>query len=408
MTTTATLDRYDPLAVDVQADPYPYYEMLRRHAPVYHVGTLDLWAVSRYDDVRRVMHDHDAFSSQAMAAAVTRPNDYALQAGLAEPDVEPTVSIVGTDGAMHARLRSIVNRGFTPRRIASLEPEIRAMARTYVDAFLEAGGGDVQSALAVPFPIDVIAALLGVDAARRADFRRWAEHMVIAVFERPDDEEQMRILQSGVEMTEWLDAEIAARGNRAGDDFISVLLHAERDTGALDHEELLVFVFTLLVAGSITTAYLIGNALLALRDRPYVVDAVRSDVSLVPGLVEETLRFDAPTQLMLRTAVDDVTIAGTTIPRGATVAPLLGSANRDEGMFPLAGVFDPERRPTDHLAFGHGVHYCLGAALARIEARVVFEELLGRARTIEPAGRAERVDSLVFRGPSQLPLAVTT
>ena len=185
MTSTVTTYHYDPLAVDVQANPYPYYEMLRRDAPVFRVPELDLWFVSRYEDVRRVMHDNVAFSSQAMAAAVTRPNEIAKEAGLADEADPGTVSIVGTDGAMHSRLRSIVNRGFTPRRIASLEPEIRAMARAYVDAFVEAGGGDVQSAIAVPFPIDVIAALLGVDAERRADFRRWSEYLVRAVFDQP-------------------------------------------------------------------------------------------------------------------------------------------------------------------------------------------------------------------------------
>jgi cytochrome P450 len=406
MTSTVTTYRYDPMAVDVQANPYPYYEMLRRDAPVIHVPELDLWFVSRYDDVRRVMHDNVAFSSQAMAAAVTRPNDMAKEAGLADEADPGTVSIVGTDGAMHSRLRGIVNRGFTPRRIAGLEPEIRAMARTYVDAFVDAGGGDLQSAIAVPFPIDVIAALLGVDAERRADFRRWSEYLVRAVFDQPDADEQQRMLESGVEMTEWLDNEIASRTDRAGDDFISVLMRAEQEGGALDHDELTVFVFTLLVAGSITTAYLLGNAVLALLDRPHVLDAVRADPSLVPALVEETLRFDAPTQLMLRTATADLEIAGTRIPKGANLAPLLGSANRDDSMFPLPGVFDPGRRPAEHLAFGHGVHFCLGAALARIEARVVFEELFARVGAIAPAGPCERVQSLVFRGPKSLPVAV--
>jgi cytochrome P450 len=412
MTDTATPYRYDPLAPDVQADPYPYYAMLRREAPVYHLADLDLWAVSRFDDVRRVMRDNASFSSEAMAEAVSRPDEFAEHAGLAEEDHGPTVSIIGTDGEPHARLRQIVNRGFTPRRIAALEPEIRAMARRYVKDFVDAGGGELQAAVAVPFPIDVIAALLGVDAVRRDDFRRWAEHMVIAVFERPDDEQQLAILQSGTDMMEWLEDVIAMRDGSDADDLVSVLLRAERGvdgdgSGALTHDELRVFAVTLLVAGSITTAYLIGNAVLALLDRPHVLAAVRDDLALVPPLVEEALRFDAPTQLMLRTATADIEIAGTTIPRGATVAPLQGSANRDENAFPLPDVFDPHRRPTEHLTFGHGAHYCLGAALARMEARVALEELLSRVRGLEPTGRAERVESLVFRGPRTLPLRIT-
>jgi cytochrome P450 len=410
MTSTVGLDqyRYDPLAPDVQADPYPYYSMLRRDAPVSYLPELDLWAVARYEDVRRVMRDNVAFSSEAMADAVSQPEEFARRAGLADGDRDANISIVGTDGPTHARLRQIVNRGFTPRRIGSLEPELRAMACRYVDAFVDAGGGDVQAAVAVPFPIVVIAALLGVDGARRDDFRRWAESMVIAVFERPDDDQQLEIVQHANEMMEWLDEVIATRDDRDGEDLISVLLRAERDGGALTHDELRAFVVTLLVAGSITTAYLIGNAVIALAHRPHVVADVHGDLTLVPPLVEETLRFDAPTQLMLRTATTDVDIAGTTIPKGATVAPLQGSANRDESMFPLPDVFAPRRLAIEHLAFGHGVHYCLGAALARMEARVVLEQLLARVRSIEPTGRVERVNSLVFRGPKVLPVGVTT
>jgi hypothetical protein len=161
------------------------------------------------------------------------------------------------------------------------------------------------------------------------------------------------------------------------------------------------------VAGSITTAYLIGNGTLALFDNRTALDAVRADHSLVPALVEETLRYDAPTQMMFRTATDDMEISGTAIPAGATVAALLGSANRDETVFTDPDRFDLGRHNLEHLSFGHGVHFCLGAALARIESRIAFEELLAPIRTLEVVGDVERVSSLVFRGPTRLPLRIT-
>jgi cytochrome P450 len=407
--TNVTLTDYNPLAPAVNADPYPYYAELRRHSPVRHVTDLDLWVVSRHADVRRVMHDHTGFSSEAMAAAVARPAEYAIEAA-DEPDEDepPPVSIVGTDGETHSRLRHIVNRGFTPRRIAELEPAIRRIARELLDDFAASGGGDLQHDVAVPFPTVVIAELLGVDPDRRQDFRRWSEHMVFGVFEQADQQQQREIAASAEEMMDWLDGVIAERTGHSGSDLLSVLLSAELEGGALSHDELKTFAVTLLVAGSITTAYLIGNGILALLEDPAALDTVRADGSLIPLLTEETLRYDAPTQMMFRTATDDIEIAGTTVPRGATVAPLLGSANRDETVFADPDRFDVGRRNLEHLTFGHGVHFCLGAALARIESRIAFEELFRCARGFELTGDVERVSSIVFRGPTRLPVRLLT
>jgi cytochrome P450 len=392
---------YHPLSPAVLADPYPTYAELRADAPVSRVEDLDLWVVSRHADVRRVLHDARTFSSAAMAAAVARPMEY----GDEPHTLEDPVSIIGTDGPTHARLRGLLNRGFTPRRIGALEPRIREIARGLLDDMVAAGPVvELQCAYAIPLPVIVIAELLGVGTDRRADFRRWSEAMVLGVFEQPDAAEQQDVARCGREMGEWLDGVIADRIAHPGPDLISALLAAEHEGSALSHDELVVFVFTLLVAGSSTTTYLIGNGVLALFDAPECREAVGTDPAVIPGLVEEVLRWDAPTQLMLRTALSDVEIAGTTIPAGATVAALLGSANRDEAVFAEPDRLDPRRDTRDHLAFGHGAHYCLGAALARLEARVAFEELLGRAAALEPTGAARRVESLVFRGPVSLPV----
>jgi cytochrome P450 len=395
---------FDPLSSEVQADPYPVYAELRRRAPVHHVETLDAYAVSRYDDVRRVLHDAETFSSEAMAELVRRPVAIGNEAGTFDGPPQQAISIIGLDGEHHARLRKIVNRGFTPARIARYEGEVRRIAGALADMLVASEAGDLQNHYAIPLPTIVIAALLGVDSQRREEFRRWSEDMVLAVFEPTGPEQQARIAASGEQMGAWLDDVIAAHTRSEDDDLISVLLRAELEGGALSHEEFEVFVFTLLVAGSITTAYLIGSAVAWLIAEDEVGTAVRRDPRLVGALVEETLRIDAPVQAMFRTATRDVEIAGVRIPRGATVMALIGSANRDERCFTNPDHFDLARGVGEHLSFGHGVHHCLGAALARLEARVAIEVLLERTAAISAAGPIERVRSVVFRGPTRLPV----
>jgi cytochrome P450 len=401
---TGTAVAYDPFAAEVQSDPNPFYAALRREAPVYYVESLDAYAVSRYRDVRRVMHDHATYSSEAMAALVARPVELGRDGDGFDVPPDESISIVGLDGADHTRLRTIVNRGFTPRRIGRLEDEMRAIARPYVDALVSHGGGDLMAGFAVPFPTVVIAEILGVDPARRADFRRWSEHMVLAVFEPMTPDQRDAVLVSGSEMGAYLDDVFAERAGSTDDDMVSLLLRAELEGGALTRQELGVFVATLLVAGSITTAYLIGSAVMQLAQEPRLLAEVRADPTLIAAVVEETLRHQAPVQMMFRTATADVDIAGTTIPKHATVLPLLGSANRDEQMFTYPESFDVRRPAGESLAFGHGAHYCLGAALARLEARVALEEILRAAAVLEPADPMERITSLVFRGPTALPL----
>jgi cytochrome P450 len=400
---------YDPLSPAVQADPYPYYAALRRDAPVTFVESLDTYAVSRYEDVRRVMHDHETFSSEAMADLVARPGEYATDVvDDSKATAASATSIVGTDGDTHQRLRLIVNRGFTPRRIAQLEERMRTTTARLLAGLSARGGGDLQRDLAVPFPTIVIAELLGVAPEQRDDFRRWSEHMVQGVFEPTSAVDPQLIAESGRRMGDWLDTLIAERHGSTGDDLVSVLLRAELEGGAMTHDELRGFVFTLLVAGSITTAYLIGNAVGRLLDAPELAARARHDAALVRRIVEESLRHDAPTQLMFRTATTDVEIAGTTIPRRSIVAALLGSANRDPSVFADPDRFDPDRDTGAHLAVGHGVHFCLGAALARLEASTAISELLARAGRLERAGPVERVESLVFRGPTELPIRMSS
>ena len=396
---------YDPLDPLLREDPYPSYAALRREAPVYQVPGLGIWAVSRHADVIAVLRSPERFSSAAMAAAVRKPADLAPADSPGEAPDPAAMSIIGADPPGHTRLRSIVSRAFTPRRIADLEPRVREIARDLLARFVPRGECDLVADYAVPLPVGVIAELLGIDRERHADFKRWSDAAMRAVFDSPGPAEGEQLGQALAEMNDYVEQAIAARRSRPGDDLIGTLLRAESQEGALTGDEVKLFVFTLLVAGNVTTTHLIGNAMLALLSHPSELAKLTRTPSLVPQLVEEALRYDAPVQFTLRTATRDVELAGVTIPHGAMVAPISASANRDDRVFPDPDRFDVTRPAKDQLAFGHGIHFCLGAALARLEARVAFEELLPRIR--DPIGAGERVtwtNVLTLRGPTALRL----
>jgi cytochrome P450 len=352
-----------------------------------------------------ILHRPDLFSSAAMAAAVQRPNDFAPADASGRTMDRTAVSLIGSDPPEHTRLRNIVSRGFTPRRITALEPRIREIALGLVERFAARGACDLVTDYAVPLPVMVIAELLGVDPERHADFKRGSDAMIRAAFDPLTEDEAAEVGERLREISDYLDEVTAARQRCPADDLISTLVEVETRDGALSADEVKIFVYTLLAAGNVTTTNLIGNAMLALLVHPAELERVRRDPALVPALVEEALRYDAPVQLLLRTATEDTEIAGVPIPKGALVAPLFASANRDESVFPDPDRFDVTRNPRDHLAFGHGIHFCLGAPLARLEARIAFEVLL--ARLVDVALDEEEVawvQSLVMRGPKRLGL----
>jgi hypothetical protein len=399
---------YDPLEPQFLADPYPTYAQLRERVPVCHLPAHGLWVVSRYRDVLSVLRQPERFSSAAMALAVTRPREFAPRGGEgadeAAWDAGEGVSIVGTDGERHDRLRGVVNRGFTPGRIAALAPRVERIVDELAAPLLEAGECEFVRQFAIPLPVTVIAEMLDIDPERRADFKRWSDAAVQGVFEPLDEAQQKEVGERLAEMGEYFDVVIEERRRRPGDDLVSVLIRAEAEHGALTPLEVRVFVFTLLVAGVVTTTHLLANAMRALVAHPDELAKLAAAPALVASLVEEALRYDAPVQLLLRTATEETELSGVRLPRGATLGLLFGSANRDGAVFPEPDRFDVTRAPRDHLAFGHGVHYCLGAALARLEARSAFTALLRRMREPELVGEPPNLRSLVFRGPVRLPL----
>ena len=391
----------DPFALVAADDPYPALGQLRSIAPVHWLPDRQAWVVTGYPEARRVLVDTDAFTSEAMADFVTRPGQYDE-----ESDGPTAVSIIGTDGEAHQRLRRIVNRGFTPRRVEPRRARIVEMAHELApgDASRVV---DLQSTFADVLPAMVIADLLGVDRDRQAEFHRWSEAMMLAVFGSPTDEQAIEVESCLHAMGSWLDDTIATRHDLAGDDLISVLLRAEAMEDVLDHNELRTFVFTLLVAGSITTAFLIGNGLLVAARHPEVWHGVASGHIAPADFVEEVLRYDAPAQIMLRTCRRDTDLGGRQVRAGAIVAVALGAANRDVRAFADPDRFRPAPRDAPHLAFGYGPHFCLGAALARLEATVAFEVLAQRASGIELAEPVSRLPSEFFRGPNHLMARLT-
>lgn len=387
---------YHPLDPEVVRNPYPSYARLRREAPVCRTP-LGFAAISRYDDILDVLRRPQTFSSSAMGDLINGVK------ALSPEDLGQGETLLGSDPPVHSRLRKIVNRAFTPRRIASLEPRIRSIAEDLVAALPSEGISDLVTGAAVPLPVSVIAEILGIDPERRGDFKRWSEEILAAVAGPPTPELRARLDRSFLERAAYLDEVVEDRKRRPRDDVISDLVRAEQEDGAMTDDEVGNFIVLLLVAGNETTTNLIGNALLAALEQPQLLETIAGDLSLVPALVEETLRYDAPVQLTFRRARQEVEIAGEKIHEGEVLGLLLGSANRDERHFRDPDRFDLAREKTAHLAFGLGTHFCLGANLARLEARVAFEALLARFRHFELADREiERLPSLITRGPKAL------
>ncbi|MBI5289609.1 MAG: cytochrome P450 [Chloroflexi bacterium] len=380
---------FNPFTQEFKDDPYAVYTRLRAEAPVFHTG-LNLWVVSRYDDVSHVLKNPQVFSSAGMGGS---PN----------LDGRGTRTIINTDPPDHTYLRNLVNRAFTPRMVAEMEPRIREITRGLIDRVAASGRMDLVADLAVPLPVTIIAEILGVEPDRRDDFKRWSTAVISATAADPSAREAL----SGdlLAFRQYFEEAVERRRRAPRDDLISALVRAEEADGRLTTEEIVAFAMLLLIAGNETTTNLIGNAMKALCDHPEQMERLREDPARIPNMVEEALRWDSPVQFLFRTTTQDTEVAGTAIPAGNTVIPIYASGNRDDAKFPDAARFDIERNTQGHLAFGMGVHFCLGAPLARLEAKVAFEELLRRFDGITLEPRAKRLDSLFLRGMERLPLA---
>jgi cytochrome P450 len=376
----------------VKADPYPYYAELRREAPVFQIEGFGAYAVSRYEDVSYVLMHPEVFSSIGMGQVSIRERT--------------TRMLIGVDPPEHTRMRSLVNRSFTPRMVADLEPRIREVTSELVDRIAERGEMDLIDDLAMPLPVTIIAEILGVDPAHKDDFKRWSDQVLLDESEGMTPEEQERIRADMQAFQDYFANAADERRREPRNDMISDLVRAETEQQALSSDEVLAFIALLLIAGNETTTNLLGNAMRALLDNPDQMAMLHWDPALIPNAVEEALRFDAPVQFLFRRTTKNVKLAGGKIPEGALVLPVFGSANRDERRYADSERFDVTRDAGGHLAFGHGIHFCLGAPLARLEAAVALEALLTRFTDFEGTdGPVELISSQFLRGPKHLKLS---
>jgi len=376
---------------DFWLDPYPSFAQLRAEAPVLWHDEAQLWTIARHDDVMRISRDPAAFCSGQGVLPADR-----------DRDVDTASSILFLDPPDHQRHRKLVSPAFTPRRISALEARVRELARELLDDIDSDGPVDFPPAVAEPLPMLVIAEMLGVPVEDRDRFKIWSDAMIEAATEPKEDTYNL-----AAELWEYFEKIIEQRRARPSDDLVSVIAHAEVDDVPLTNAELNGFCMTLLVAGNETTRNLITGGVEALARYPEQMQRLVEDRSLIPTAVEEMLRWVTPVMNFARTATTDVELRGQRVEAGQMVFMLYGSANRDPDPFgPSADTFDVGRQPNPHVAFGFGEHFCMGASLARLEARVLFDELFQRFSTIELAGDPERLRSSLMRGLVHLPVTV--
>lgn len=381
-----------PTRNDPTLNPFPWYEQMRKSQPVSYNTGRGGWGVFRYEDVQHVLTDYATFSSQFYGSG-----------GAQHTSMPFAASMISTDPPRHRQLRSLVTQAFTPRAIENLSRRIEQIVAALLDQALPRGELEVIHDLGEPLPVIVIAELLGIPTEDRARFKVWSDAVVSFAASG-----EMSGFQAQREMVAYFLQIIEQRRREPGDDLISGLLQAEIEGERLSMPELLGFCALLLVAGNETTTNLIGNAMLCFTEQPETWTRLRAEPALLPQAIEEVLRFRSPVQAMFRVSTEPTELGGQKIPGGAPVVAYIGSANRDEAQFPQPDEFDIERKPNRHIAFGHGIHFCLGAPLARLEARIALNALLERVESFRRKDNTplEGIKSPIVYGVRRLPLVI--
>jgi cytochrome P450 len=391
----------DPYDYDFHEDPYPYYRRLRDEAPLYHNEDLGFWALSRHQDV------HQGFRN---STTLSNRDGVSLDPVSRGPHASKTMSFLAMDDPAHLRLRTLVSKGFTPRRIRELEPRVTELAVQHLDIMLEkAGSGvtvDYVAEFAGKLPMDVISELMGVPVADRDRIRAMAD----GVMHREDGVTDVpaAAIEASLGLIVYYQQMIAERRNEPTEDLTTALLEAEIDGDRLTDEEILGFMFLMVIAGNETTTKLLANAAFWGYKNPDQLTQVYHDLSRVPLWVEETLRYDTSSQILARTVSGELTLYDTTIPDGDVLLLLPGSGHRDERAFDNPDDFVIGREiGSKLLSFGSGAHFCLGAHLARMEARVALTELFRRIKGYQvDEANSVRVHSSNVRGFAHLPMTL--
>ena len=373
---------YDPTTARFQTEMHDVYRVLRDEFPVYQDPERRFFAISRFADVWNAVHDWATFS-----------NDHVAEADALMPQM------IYMDPPRHTELRALVSRAFTPKRMADLEPRIREVARELTDRFVPTGTCDLVADFAAPLPSTVIGEAIGVPPEHLESFRDWTEQFISIT--GPED-----FAEAAAKIYGLFGELLAERKANPRDDLMSALIAAEIDGEHLSDEELLGFSFLLLIAGNDTTTTLIGLGAELLARHPDQRAELVADPALIPGALEEMLRIEAPTQVLPRTAMRDVELHGVTIPADSRVILVTGAAQHDDREFDEPELFDLHRDIERHVGFGFGSHLCVGAALARLETRVAFEELLARYPNYEIGEAIVRAYSSNVRGLARLPIVL--
>jgi cytochrome P450 len=378
----------DFFSEEMRRDPFAAYDQMRRFSPTFHVPPpFDAWLVFDFQGVKRVLSDHDLFSS-----CVPAPKNW----------------FIFFDPPAHSKLRALISKAFTPRMVSNLEPRIRSLSRQLINEFIGTGTADLATIYSAPLPMMVIAEMIGIPSADWPRFKVWSDQILLLSHTRSGTEKGAQALAAfrdvAVEMSAYLDRMIEQRRSEPRDDLLTRLIEAEVDGVHLTQEEILGFFQLLIVGGQETTTNLIDNAILCFIENRDQLALVHSSPELLPAAIEEVLRYRSPLQWMMRSPKRDVELNGKTIPAGKLVLPMMGSANRDPNQFPNPDKFDITRHPNQHIAFGHGIHFCLGAALARMEARIALSDLLIHLKNFDLAGSEpwKPREALQVHGPAHL------
>ncbi len=393
------------VAAEQELSPFSWYHAMRKSPGVRYNAADDYWEVFRYSDVLRIATDHATFSSEQRWRLVA-PEDERM----APP------SIISMDPPRHRKLRGLVTQAFTPRVVAQLAPRITDIVNELLEKVVSRGKMDVIDDLAYPLPVTVIAELLGVPVADRPQFKRWSDAIIAADDETADNaqysisdrgEGRRQAARSALrEMDAYFTAILAEHRQRPQRDLISDLLAAEVDGQRLTNDELLGFCTLLLVAGNITTTNLLGNAMVCFDEHPDALATLRREPGLISTAIEEVLRYRPPAKILVRIVATDTSIGGQPLHTGQLVMAWIGSANHDETRFHDPERFDVRREPNPHLGFGHGIHFCIGAPLARLEGKIALQLMLERLPGLQraPGVRLKPINSPILSGVKHYPI----
>lgn len=388
-------------------NPYPVYHQLRAEAPVYWSEAWHCWVLTRYEDVKTTFRDPENFLNGGRFTSLLEQLPPEVRAEVEPLENHFLYGVINSDPPAHTRLRKLIHLAFTPRVLAQMRDDIQAIVDEQLDRVQDRGQMDVVRELAYPLPVIVIAKMLGVPPEERDQFKQWSDDIIAFQASGRTTPETIRLSQRALlDMRAYLRQIFARRRQNPQDDLITALIKAEEEGDKLSEEEILSTCVTLLVAGHETTTNLIGNGIFTLLQHPAQLQELKNDPSLIQPAVEEVLRYESPLQRNRRVVARDLEFEGQAMQKGQLVLQILGAANRDPEQFPDPDRFDLHRQPNKHIAFGFGIHFCLGAPLARLEAPIAINTLLRRMPTLQLASETvewQREHS-VIRGLKSLPV----